>query len=226
MPRAAVALAALALGWPLAAHDPITTQITWNRDISRLVYKHCASCHHEGGPVFSLMTYQDARPWAKAIKEEVLERRMPPFAAVKGFGEIRDDQALTQEDLHVFADWVEGGAPEGDDPGLLPKPPDFAKPAKHTAASLGAETNVSGSLTLKAATTFVAARPKGLPEGGSIQAVAERPDGTIQPLIWIYDYKSKFDQAYFFREPLALPAGTKIQTFPAGSGSLALLAAR
>lgn len=71
------------------AHDPITTQITWNRDISRIIYNRCASCHHDGGEAFSLMSYQVARPWAKAIKEEVLERRMPPFAAVKGFGQSK-----------------------------------------------------------------------------------------------------------------------------------------
>ena len=89
-------------GHLLTAHDPSTTPITWNREISRIVYKRCGSCHHEGGSAFSLLTYKDARPWAKGIKEEVLERRMPPFAAVKGFGDIRDDDALTQETLKMF----------------------------------------------------------------------------------------------------------------------------
>ena len=56
------------------AHDIITTAITWDREISRIVYERCASCHHDGGPAFSLMTYEAARPWAVAIKEEVLER--------------------------------------------------------------------------------------------------------------------------------------------------------
>src|SRR5579871_2196774 len=207
------------------AHDPISTKITWNRDVSRIVYKRCASCHHPGGSAFSLMNYQEARPWAKAIKEEVLERRMPPYAAVKGFGELRDDQALTQEDLHVIADWVEGGSPEGDDPGLLPKAPDFSKPSRPDKKT-GAETVVSGNLNLKTASTFVAVRARNLADGASIQAVAEKPDGTILPLIWLYDYESKFDRVYYFRAPLAFPAGTKIQTFPAGAGSVALLAAQ
>ena len=48
-----------------------------------------------GAEAFSLMSYQVARPWAKAIKEEVLERRMPPFAAIKGFGVVKDEDALT-----------------------------------------------------------------------------------------------------------------------------------
>jgi hypothetical protein len=219
------------------AHDPITTQITWNRDISRIMYARCASCHHEGGAAsdVNLMTYKDARPWAKAIKEEVLERRMPPFAAIKGFGEIRDDAALTQEELHIIADWVEGGAPEGDDPKLLPKMPEF-KPAAANGSGVAAKAGGSGavntsapqliadgSLTLKEPTTLVGARAGTLADGASVQVIAQKPDGTIEPLIWIYDYKPKFDRAYYFQKPLALPAGTKIDVYPAGAGTLALL---
>src|SRR5580700_3377055 len=101
------------------AHDVITTKITWSKEVSRLMFKRCASCHREGGSAFSLMTYEESRPWAKAIKEEVLERRMPPWEAVKGFGEFRDDRGLTQEELETISSWVEGGAPEGE-PKYLP----------------------------------------------------------------------------------------------------------
>jgi hypothetical protein len=208
----------------MSGHDVISTKITFDREISRIVYMRCASCHHEGGSAFSLMTYEEARPWAKAIKEEVLERRMPPYAVVKGFGDVDDSGALTQEELHLIADWVEGGSPEGE-PNLLPKPPDFKELAKAPAVpKTGAQMIVDGSLTLKTPETFVAARAGTMTEGSSIQAVAERPDGTIQPLIWIYDYKPKYDRTYYFRGPLSFPAGTKIETFPAGGGTLALLA--
>src|SRR5258708_35078975 len=115
------------------------------------------------------MTYAEVRPWVTAIKEEALERRMPPWGAVKGFGDFRDDQGLTQEELHLISDWVEGGAPEGD-PALLPKFPDFAGPA--TAPHTGAELTVDGSLTLTRATTLVAIRPNVLMDGSTIQAVA------------------------------------------------------
>jgi len=64
--------------------------------MSRLVFAHCASCHREGGSSFSLMTYRQARPWAVAIKDEVLERRMPPWGAVDGFGDFQNDEALTE----------------------------------------------------------------------------------------------------------------------------------
>lgn len=97
----------------LRAHDLITTKITWTREISRLLSEKCITCHREGGSAFSLAAYRDARPWAKAIKEEVLERRMPPFGAVKGFGELLGDESLMQEQLDLISAWVEGGAPEG-----------------------------------------------------------------------------------------------------------------
>src|SRR5262245_428640 len=84
----------LLLSLATQGHDVITTRITWSREISRIFYERCASCHHEGGMSFSLMTYNEARPWAVAIKEEVLSRRMPPWGGVKGFGEFRNDQAL------------------------------------------------------------------------------------------------------------------------------------
>ena len=60
------------------------------------------------------MTYAEARPWAVAIKEEVLERRMPPWGAVKGFADFRNDKALTPEQLELITSWVGGGVPEGE----------------------------------------------------------------------------------------------------------------
>ena len=166
------------------------------------------------------MTFEQARPWAKAIKEEVLERRMPPFSAVKGFGELRDDQALTQEEIHLIADWVEGGSPEGD-PKLMPSIPEFSS-ASHSHKT-GHELIVDGSLTLTQPATIAAVHAGALAENSSIKAIAQRPDGSIEPLIWIYKYKPQFDRAYYFRSPVALPAGTKIETYPLGAGTIALL---
>ena len=83
---------------------------------------------------------------------------------------------------------------------------------------------VEGELALKAASTFVGARAGTMAEGASIQVVAQTPDGEIQPLIWIYDYKPKFDRAYYFEKPVTFPAGTKIEIFPKTGGSLALIA--
>ena len=209
-------------GVMLSAHDVFSTKITWSREISRLVYKRCASCHRDGGSSFSLTTFEQARPWAKAIKEEVLERRMPPFAAVKGFGDFRDDQALTQDEIHLISDWVEGGSPEGD-PALLPKNPHFdAVAPQHGTA--GPELIVDGSFTLKHSITISGIRPQSLMEGSSVKVIAARPDGGLEPLIWLYDYKPQFDRTYYFRKPLKLPAGTKIETYPRSAGAVSLLA--
>src|SRR6476620_2165751 len=114
------------------AHEPITTKLTWTQEISRLVYKRCASCHHEGGAAFSLMSYDEARPWAKAMREEVLERRMPPWGAVEGVGAFREDPSLTPLEIEYIVGWVEGGAPEGDVV-YLPAKPEF-QPSKNAHA--------------------------------------------------------------------------------------------
>ncbi len=204
-----------------SAHDVITTKVTWTREISRLVYKRCAQCHREGGRAFSLITYQDARPWAKAIKEETLERRMPPWGAVKGFGEFRDDQGLSQEELELIAGWVEGGAPEGD-LATLPKPPENPKPTVKSAKP-GTEILVDGTLALAKALTVSAIRPKTVTAGRSVQVFAVRPNGVVQPLLWLYQYNPKFARAYSFETPLSLPAGTRIVCVPADTGAIALV---
>jgi hypothetical protein len=201
------------------AHDVITTPLTFSREISRLIDSRCAECHRPGGRAFSLLTYQDARPWAAAIKEEVLERRMPPWGAVKGFGEFRDDRGLTQEQVGLIADWVEGGAPEGD-PKLRPSPPEFHGGTRTRAAKAFA---VSEGYTLRSAMTVIGIRPGKLAEGATLTAVAERPDGSTEPLIWVYQFNPKFAHDYLYAAPLEFPAGTKIQVSFSGEAISLLL---
>src|SRR5215510_16139492 len=118
------ALLSTAASW-LHAHDLSKNPVTWNREMSRLVYDRCASCHREGGSAFSLMTYRDAQPRAIAIRDAVLSRQMPPWGAVKGFGDFRNDQGLTQEQVELVAGWVEGGMSKGNNPNALPAEPKF-----------------------------------------------------------------------------------------------------
>lgn len=197
----------------IGAHDIITTKITWSKEMSRLVYKRCATCHRDGGAAFSLMTYEAARPWAKAIKEETLERRMPPWQAVKGFGEFKDDRGLTEEELEVISDWVEGGAPEGD-PKFMPQPPkpvEWLDPVKPGGA---AELNVAANAKIESPARVVAIRSKNLKKGDSVQVIAMRPDGTFAPLLWIYQFNPDFARTYYYKSPVNLPAGTQIITSP------------
>ena len=147
-PHVLLTLFLLATSGAASAHDPGAPPPTWNREISRIVYERCASCHRPGGSSFSLMTYPEAQLKAVAIKTAVLSRQMPPWGAVKGFGDFRNDSGLTQEQLSLITDWVEGGAPKGNNPNALPSPPKFdrapspVKPPAHTIA-------VSGDVAIK-----------------------------------------------------------------------------
>ena len=108
---------------PLAfAHEPITTRVRFNKEVVRVFERNCLGCHRPGGVAMSLATYEEARPWAKAIKEEMLEKRMPPWHAVKGYGEFRNAPLITQREIDLIVNWVEGGAPKGDDKDLPTEP--------------------------------------------------------------------------------------------------------
>jgi hypothetical protein len=72
----------------------------------------------------SLLTYQEARPWAKAIKQAVLQRAMPPWLADPHSAAFTNDRRLTDREVETLVAWVDGGAPEGD-PKLTPAPPHF-----------------------------------------------------------------------------------------------------
>src|SRR5437762_13592207 len=102
----------LLLVMPLFAHDIITTKLTYTRDIAPIFSKHCVSCHASGSSI-PLTSYEEVRPWAVAIKEQVLSRSMPPWGAVKGFGDLAPDDSLSQEEITIIAAWVVGSAPPG-----------------------------------------------------------------------------------------------------------------
>ena len=154
------------------------------------------------------MTYQEAQPYASAIKDSVLARRMPPWGAVKGFGDFRNDQGLTQEQIALVADWVEGGITRGNNPNALPPVPKFVAPAgfKVPAGAIP----VSGRLKLDRAVTLDGLFPERVPPGASMQVVASMPNGDVEPLIWLYEYPAGARHPFLFRRPIALPAGTII----------------
>src|SRR5579863_9405263 len=215
-----VVLFAVSVG-ALQAHDVITTKITFSKEISRLLYKRCATCHHEGGSAFSLTTYDETRPWAKAIKEEVLERRMPPWEAVKGFGEFREDRGLTQEELETISAWVEGGAPEGE-PKYLPSLPKLVNWQDPPAPKGSSEVILADGAKLASSSKVVAIRTQNLNASASVQIVAIRPDSSVEPLLWIYKYNPAFHRTYYYVAPIALPAGTRIEMSPAAAGTVGL----
>ena len=209
MMRPAMVVAALTLGLcaHLRAHDVSTTPITWNREISRIFYQRCISCHRPGGTSFSLVTYQDVQPRAVAIRDAVLSRRMPPWGAVKGFGDFRNDEALTAEQIELVTDWVQDDTPKGNNPRMLPKMPEFGPtpPVKPAAGAV----RVGGTLTLQSAMVLDGLLPEQSADGAQI--VAALPDGSVEPLLWLYGYSGTFPHRFLLRRPLALPAGTVIR---------------
>ena len=224
--KISVPLAALVIFGACAAaqaHDIITTPVTWDREISRIFYSRCISCHREGGTAFSMADYKDAFPWRTAIKEEVLERRMPPWGAVKGFGDFRNDQALTPEQLELLTSWSQGGSPEGDSKDLAPM--DKLKEMMKDSAWSGqnkavghrkGEIVAAGSLKLSKPFKLDGLFPNVVPADAPFQITAEFPDGRIEPLLWIDGYKPQFAHAFLFRTPIELPAGTIIDGIPPG----------
>jgi hypothetical protein len=99
-----------------SAHEPVTTKVAFNKEVIRILERNCLACHAPGKikSDIPLTTYEEARPWAKAIKEEVLEKRMSPFQAVKGYGSFVHDYRVSQRDVELLVSWIEGGAPRGE----------------------------------------------------------------------------------------------------------------
>jgi hypothetical protein len=109
-----VFLAALLVTERLAfSHKPITTPILFKKEIAQIFQRKCFNCHSENNLAMPLTTYELARPWARAIREEILERRMPPWGAVAGFGHFSNDVSLTQREMDIILSWADGGAPSG-----------------------------------------------------------------------------------------------------------------
>jgi hypothetical protein len=105
-------LLVLAASARLAAHDPITTKITFAREIRAILSARCTACHSRGGSApMPLTTYEEVRPWARGIKEQVLTRRMPMWHAARGFGAFRNDPTLTPIEIAMIVAWVDGGLP-------------------------------------------------------------------------------------------------------------------
>ena len=159
--------------------------ITWNREISRLVYARCASCHRPGGTAFSLMKFTDAQPRANEIKDAVLARRMPPWGAIKGFGQFRNDQSLTPEQIELITKWVDGGIRRGNNPRLLPKEPVFEASAEPPVPKNGLR--VQGSFTLSHDIVLDRLLPERVPPAQSTRIIAVSPGGRVEPLVWLHE---------------------------------------
>jgi hypothetical protein len=106
---------------------------TFAKDVAPILYKACVSCHRPGEVApMSLISYQDVRPWAKAVKQKVVSREMPPWLADPHFSDLAfsNNRTLSQQEVDTIAGWVDGGSPKGDDADM-PATPEFGSGWKY-----------------------------------------------------------------------------------------------
>lgn len=121
---AGLVLAVISIGgWHTSASDKAAAAVTFSKDVAPILLNNCASCHRPGeiAPM-SLLNYKEARPWAKSIRQVVLDRTMPPWLADPAHGEFANDRRLSQKEIDTLVAWVDGGAKEGNPKDLPPTP--------------------------------------------------------------------------------------------------------
>jgi hypothetical protein len=133
-PYAVGALALISTAWLAQANGASTgndtnavRRVTFSKDIAPIVQRACQSCHRPNNLApMSFLTYKDVRPWARAIKEKVVRREMPPWFLDRNIGitKFKDDPSLTDAEIASIRAWVDGGAPEGN-PSEMPPPRKF-----------------------------------------------------------------------------------------------------
>ena len=117
-------IAALSLGgFGLSAEQAAPSTPTYSKDVAPILFRNCTSCHRPGeiAPM-SLLTYDDVRPHAKDIRDEVSEGHMPPWHAAAPKGTFLNERGLTAEEKNVLLRWVAAGAPKGDSKDMPPTP--------------------------------------------------------------------------------------------------------
>src|SRR5216117_191824 len=122
-----IMMALIALGTTANAQSAPERQVTFTKDVAPILQRSCQTCHRPGSIApMSLLTYEEARPWAKAIKENVVLRNMPPWHIDPNIGisKFKNSVALSDQEIATIAQWVDSGAPKGD-PADMPRPRKF-----------------------------------------------------------------------------------------------------
>jgi hypothetical protein len=121
------ALGAVTLVWGTMAVAATAGAPTFTKDVAPILNKNCASCHRAGeiAPM-SLLTYEQARPWAKSMREKVARGQMPPWHSDQPHGTFSNDRRMTEAEKNTIIAWADAGAPEGN-PKDLPPAPKFSE---------------------------------------------------------------------------------------------------
>ena len=114
--------AGIGAGTAQAQPAPPLGAVTFANEIAPLFLTHCAACHQPGGVApFSVLTYREVRPWARAIRQAARTRSMPPWKPAPGYGgPFVAERRLSDAEIDLIARWVDGGAPEGNRADLPP----------------------------------------------------------------------------------------------------------
>lgn len=119
-----VAIAAMSVVGQAA--DPTSRPVTFTKDVAPILQNKCQQCHQPNSIApMSLITYDDARPWARSIKQRVITRQMPPWHIDMSVGvhEFKNDMSLSDAQIDTIVKWVDAGAPEGDPKDMPPPKP-------------------------------------------------------------------------------------------------------
>src|SRR5258708_5624159 len=165
-------LAFTGAAYALAADAPPT----FAKDVAPIIYRNCASCHRPGDIApMSLLSYEDVRPWAKAIREKVGAGEMPPWHSADPHGTFSNDRRLSDKDKDTLMRWASSGAPKGDPKDLPPVPKftegwEIGKPDVVLTMAQAYEVPASGTIAYQ---TFML--PTNFTEDKWVQAVEVRP---------------------------------------------------
>jgi hypothetical protein len=175
---------------------------TFSKDVAPILFKNCTGCHRPGDIApMSLLTYDDARPYAQAIKDEVSAGHMPPWHAEAPSGTFLNERRLTDAEKQTLLRWVDAGAPRGNDRDLPPAPPvpsnGWSIGQPDVVFSMPQEYTVPARGTIEYQYFEV---PTGFTEDKWIQAIEIRP-GALSVVHHVLVYA---------REPEGLPARPRI----------------
>lgn len=156
-------------------------QITYYKHALPVIQKNCQGCHRPGEPApMAFLTYEGTRPWAKAMKQAVLRKSMPPWFADPHVGKFTNDRSMSEADVKTLVAWVDSGAPAGN-PSDAPAPLTFAegwsigKPDLIVEIPEAIPVPASGTIEY----TYVIV-PTGLTEDKWVQMAEARPDQRAQ----------------------------------------------
>ena len=174
----------------------------------------------------SLETYADARPWARAIKEEVLARRMPKWHAARGFGDFANDPSLSPFEIALIVAWVDGGAPRA--PAASAGAPAFSgvvspthDPSAEGALERAREITVSCNNPPRVSGRLLAVRPV-LARGGSLGILARHATGAQDVVAWIRNFEPEFTETYVLRHPIDLKPTSRLVATTSGTCELTI----